>query len=88
MDCVQKKLGMFSIPPIIHLFRRGYGLAYLAYAAAPTLPSLACPPLPTLPSPVFPSPTRNAGGPGVVLFREIFEIPNACRRVLILSGDL
>ena len=86
MDFVQKKLGMFSIP-YYPPFRRGYALAYLAYTAAPPMPSLACPPLHSLPSPVSPSPTLNAGGPGV-LPREIFKIPNACRCVLLLSGDL
>ena len=71
MDFVQKKLGMFSIP-YYPPFRLGYALAYLAYTcsgAAYALPRL--PPLPTLPSPVFPSPTLIAGGPGV-LPREYF----------------
>ena len=87
MDFVQKKLGMFSIPNYPP-FRRGYicfGIAYTCSGDAYAVPHL--PSSTHLPSPVFPSPTLNAGGPGV-LPREIFEIPNACRCVLVLYGDL
>ena len=77
---------MFSISPITHLLDAVcFGIPSIYSGAAYALPRLPS----SVHSPLsrFFLPYSNAGSPGV-LPRKIFEIPNTCRYILVLSGDL